>query len=326
MMKPARLLAALLLLVLPCLPAAGVEKQPAIAAADGPGSGSVGLLWKTGSPMGAVHLLGSIHLADERIFPFGPEIDRAFAGADRLVVEVDVGPQNTMKLAAIVMTRGLYGGEETLRDNVTPETHAALLKRLAELGAPAVAFQRMRPWMAAMTLTVLELQSLGFSEEAGIDKHFLDRARERGMEIVELESAEAQISLLAGLSPELQDLMLAQTLEETTSLHSTFGEILDSWRVGDAGRIESLLMESFEEERFKPISKLLLEDRNDRMTERIAEFLEQGGNWFVVLGAGHMVGEKGIVRQLRDRGHEVSRVRPQAPSEIPGPDPGSPDS
>ena len=44
------------------------------------------------------------------------------------------------------------------------------------------------------------------------------------------------------------------------------------------------------------------------MTAQLAEFLGDGKTRFVVLGAGHMLGSRGIPTQLAERGFRVRRL------------------
>jgi uncharacterized protein YbaP (TraB family) len=48
-------------------------------------------------------------------------------------------------------------------------------------------------------------------------------------------------------------------------------------------------------------------ERNDAMTQKIEEFLQTDKTYFVAVGAGHLVGERGIVQQLRDKNYTVDQ-------------------
>jgi uncharacterized protein YbaP (TraB family) len=48
--------------------------------------------------------------------------------------------------------------------------------------------------------------------------------------------------------------------------------------------------------------------RNINMTQNISELLQTKQTYFVVVGAGHMVGDQGIVALLKDRGFTVKRL------------------
>ena len=45
------------------------------------------------------------------------------------------------------------------------------------------------------------------------------------------------------------------------------------------------------------------------MTGRLLQLAQDGRTRFVVLGAGHMIGQQGIPKLLERQGYEVTRVR-----------------
>jgi uncharacterized protein YbaP (TraB family) len=73
------------------------------------------------------------------------------------------------------------------------------------------------------------------------------------------------------------------------------------WGSGDARALDQLLIGPMREEYPALFSQLFLE-RNRRMTDKILAMAERPGRYFVVVGAGHLVGSGGIVDLLRSRG------------------------
>ena len=84
-------------------------------------------------------------------------------------------------------------------------------------------------------------------------------------------------------------------------------EIVKLWKAGDAdGMDEAMIGESLREEpRVAPILEKILFERNVTMTEKIKEHLSAGRSCFVVVGAAHFVGDRGIVRLLEKEGYRV---------------------
>jgi uncharacterized protein len=73
--------------------------------------------------------------------------------------------------------------------------------------------------------------------------------------------------------------------------------------------IESILMESIREEpKLAPIMRKLIDDRNVKMVSKIEGFLKTGQTCFIVAGAGHLVGNKGIVNMLKEKGYSVQQL------------------
>jgi uncharacterized protein len=62
----------------------------------------------------------------------------------------------------------------------------------------------------------------------------------------------------------------------------------------------------------KSLTKKLLDDRNVTMAARLDEYLKGKEAAFVVVGAAHIIGEKGVARMLRDKGYKVEQVTLEA--------------
>ncbi len=65
---------------------------------------------------------------------------------------------------------------------------------------------------------------------------------------------------------------------------------------------------SKEDPRLAPIQEKLIYDRNRKMISRIEGYLREKGTYFVVVGAGHLIGERGIVEALRKKGYPVEQL------------------
>lgn len=261
-----------------------------------------GLLWKVKSSTGTVWLFGSIHLASEEMYPLPEKAEAAFAGADNLVVEVNAGPG----LAHMMMSKGSYPAHESLTDHISDEIHGQLARYLEAEGMPAAAFDRFEPWLVALRISVMELQKLGLDPQLGVEQHFIAKAD--GKPILELETAEDQLSLFDDLADELQEQMLKKTLLEIDRIADEVDAMIDAWSSGDTAAMETLMYKSLEEApELAPLFKKLFTDRNLTMTEKIAGFLETDSSYFVLVGAGHLVGDDGIVALLKKRKFSVKR-------------------
>ena len=103
--------------------------------------------------------------------------------------------------------------------------------------------------------------------------------------------------------------MLSQTLDETTSYDYLVSELMKFWREGNQDGLQRMLITEplarYPESR-EAFDALFLK-RNQKMLSKIEDYLTKKSSHFVVVGAGHMLGEDGIVEQLRDRGFKVIR-------------------
>jgi hypothetical protein len=280
--------------------AAPSTRVPASARPD-PGQGKH-FLWKLESATATVHLLGSIHVAPDDLYPLDPVIEKAFAAADTLVVEVPLDDETQATAAQQAMEIGLYPPDDSLEAHLDAPTKKALASYAAVHPALGAGISRMKPWLAATTVVVARLGEIGYSPERGVDAHFFRRAKERKLRILALESVSEQLQLFAGLSEATQVLMLHEALETLGDLESTIERAFSAWKRGDAAGLDRELLASVRRPEYEPVFKVMFTDRNRRMTEHVEKYLETSSRYFVVVGSGHLVGSGGIVALLRQRG------------------------
>jgi uncharacterized protein len=248
-------------------------------------------------------LLGSVHVARSDLYPLDARIEGAFAESDALVLELALDESAQLGAARRMMELGQLSPGKRLSDVVQPETMDLLVRTQAERGQSLFGLRGFRPWFVALTLTTQALESEGFSAELGIDEHFR-RAAVGHKRIEALETVESQLGLFTSLSPAAEEELLRQTLEDLASYAGELDAAFQLWSAGDAVGLERLLVTPMQTE-YPEMFQRLFVDRNRAMTERLLEMARAKGNYFVVVGAGHMVGASGIVELLRSRGIEV---------------------
>ena len=293
-MKPIRNVAASVALLLAVL-------GPAIAA-EGDRSGKT-FMWKAERNGTTVYLLGSVHALKEDAYPLPPVIDTAFDAAKVVVFEMDLGE---MSAAAVkMMVAGSLEEGRTLEEVVGPETWAKFSTRVREWGYQPEAFQRIEPWMAALTLTAFELTKHGYLAAAGLDSHLSERARQAGKELRALETAEFQVGLFAGLTPEESLAFLNYTLADLEVIIPEMEQLYLDWRAGRVEPVEEMLLEGFEE--FPEVFRRMVLERNQSWLPQVEELLAGDRDAMVVVGSMHLVGDVGLVNLLRERGYTIEQ-------------------
>jgi hypothetical protein len=266
-------------------------------------------MWRVDGPAGspgAAYLLGSVHLRSAGAPPLPREVLAAFDAADALVVEVDMARAGAEAQVAMAL-RGMLLPGESLDALLSPETWATWRDYGAAHGLPSIALPRMQPWMAAMTVTLLVLQAAGFTPEHGVDAFFLERAAGR-KDVLELESVAQQVEVLAGMPRDLQVLMLEDALAGRSAAAADAEHLIAAWQAGDDVSLERAIFGRRDERpELRPLFERLFDARNVAMAARIGALLDEPRTYFVVVGAGHLVGETGLVAALGRSGHRVTR-------------------
>jgi uncharacterized protein YbaP (TraB family) len=269
-------------------------------------TGGRGFLWEVENDGNTVYLVGSMHIADDSFYPLRKELEEAFAEADYLGVEIDLSKSLDEDKQKQIMDMGMYQDGSSLKDHVSGETYAKLGDLLKQNGMQPNAFDAFKPWVVEITLSTLKSTKAGYEAAAGVDLYFIQKAIERSMPVVELETYESQLSLFNGLSKELQEKNLNTALDNFNMLDESTNQMAEMWKAGDDKHLLELTNSLAEDEEY---NKALLVDRNIGMADKIDGYLKSGKNeeYFIVVGAAHFLGEHGIVKLLEDKGYTVER-------------------
>jgi len=264
-------------------------------------------LWRVQSKTNAVHILGSIHYLKKEVYPLDEKIERAFEQSDILVVEANINDIKKVDIQKLIGS-AFYEGDDILEKHVLAETFELLKKELESLGFPLEIVNRQKPWFLALTLASLETLKLGFDPNYGIDKYFLSKAKGR-KRISELESFDYQINLFSQLSEKDQELLLLYTLKDIHVLKQELNKLIEAWTSGDTKGVESTITRSLaEDQKLAPIYERLIYGRNRKMVSKIEDFLRTKETYFVIVGAGHLVGNQGIIEILKEKGYLLEQL------------------
>jgi len=262
-------------------------------------------MWKAQSKTAVVYMLGSVHFMKKEVYPLNNKIEAAFESSNILAVEANINDVAKIDLQKLVAS-AFYLGNETLETHVSKETYELLKKETAPLGIPIELISKQRPWFLAMTLESVELMKLGFNPQYGIDNYFLKKAAGK-KKIVELESLDYQINLFSGFSDEEQEFFLLYTLKNLKMVKHEIDQLMQAWMTGDLKGMELIALKADPDMRVAKLYEKLIFERNANMTLKIEDFLKTNKTYFVVVGAGHLVGKKGIIEMLKNKGYRVEQ-------------------
>ena len=105
--------------------------------------------------------------------------------------------------------------------------------------------------------------------------------------------------------------MLASALKQGDKIKDLIKRTQAAYAAGDPDALQKVLDEQ-DDVGSKSLEKKLLDDRNVAMTAKMDEYLKGKEPVFVVVGAAHIIGDKGIAKQLRDKGYKVEQVTLEA--------------
>lgn len=267
-------------------------------------------LWEIQTEGKSSYLLGSIHFLKKESYPLKEVIEKTYANTDTLVLEIDFSKANLFQMPALVKEKAQYAEGETLQDNLSETSYQLVKKTLkTRYNIDIQDYHRFKAWYVAMEVESRELQKLGFSPFYGIDMYFLNKSTGK-KKLAGLETIEFQLNLLDSFSKKEQELFLIHTLTETGQFGALVNKIVKYWTDGDIDQMEELLEEDSKKapKELEGIGEKLLDKRNITMTKGILELLKKDKSYFIVVGAAHLVGKKGIISLLKKEGYNIKQL------------------
>lgn len=268
------------------------------------GAGAEPALWEVKGRDNTVYLFGSVHLLPEGGFTIGGALAEALDEAERVCLEIDPDAESDAQKTSVTLARAIDPEGRSLFDLLGSD--ADRVRESADAaGIDIEPFAMFEPWFAGLTVSLMALQTHGFDVEHGVEQIIQAAAKEEGKASCGLETFDGQLGMLDSLPAELQKEMLLQAIEEASDVDAVIGPMLDAWRDGDESGLEESLDEDFDD--YPELAEALIFKRNKNWEVQVSEMLEDDDDVLLVVGAMHLVGERGLPALLEKRGFQVER-------------------
>jgi len=272
-----------------------------LAAEDGAGS-----VWvvKSADGKNKLYLCGTIHILREEDYPLAPAYEAAYMDSQLLLLELPPGSGSSTELVSRMSALATYSSDTALDQHIDEKSWAEVKAWAATRNLDPSSLNRFRPWYVALMITAIEYAALGAKPDQGVDNYFETIAAQDHKPAEGLETVEFQLQMFAGLTDQQQQELLSQTLAEVKNLSREFNKMIRAWKDGDLTTLHDMLFR--EAEKFPELMDLFLNNRNKNWMARLEQELLTGKNVMVLVGTGHLAGEKGLVNLFRSRGYEVT--------------------
>lgn len=261
-------------------------------------------LWRVSDADTTIYLFGTIHLLPNGLDWFRGPLAQAFVAADELVTEIpEVDPQTSQDA---LLRRGILPAGQSLRAQMSPKERLEFERTLKSFGLASAAFDRFKPWYAAVVLTTLPLQRKGYSLASGVEADLAARNEAQGRPRIGLETLDYQLSLFDGFSPKVQRRYLFEVIAALPEIEQEVGAMVEAWRTGNAGELASLMNADQDD---PAMVAALLTNRNKAWAKWIEARLDRPGTVFVAVGAGHLGGKGSVQDELETMGVRSARVQ-----------------
>lgn len=268
------------------------------------GSGQ-GCVWKVSAKGGGqLYLCGTIHLLRASDYPLPPAYEAAYADSEELILELSPGAGSGQELSNRMRQLGTLPASDSLQSLLPERDWKKVADWSGKRGLDPAVMDRFRPWFVSLLMVATEYAALGAAPDRGVDQFFEDRAAKDGKPGTGLETVEQQLALFSGMTPEQEKEVLEQTLAEMATVEAEFENMISAWRTGDLEALQDLLFR--EAEHYPDLMEAFLYRRNRAWVPELEKVLARGGRAMVLVGAGHLGGELGVISLLRQKGYKVT--------------------
>lgn len=261
-------------------------------------------LWKVSDSDTTIYLFGTIHLLPAGIDWYHGNVAQAFAQATELVTEIPEGAE--AEGPALIAAHGMLPAGQSLRGLMSPAERDRYETALAKLGLPPAAFDRYKPWYAAVALATLPLMREGYDPAHGVEAALTKQNKALGRPRVGLETMAYQLGLFDQFPAAVQKQYLFEVIDALPNLRSEIAAMIRAWSKGDAAQLADLMNS---QEDSPEMQAALITDRNRKWAQWIGQRLARPGVVFIAVGAGHLGGPGSVQDQLAKAGIKSERVQ-----------------
>jgi len=266
------------------------------------------LLWKvSGNGLSKPsYLFGTHHLIErDQIIGFDKILDLA-GEQDAVVGEMDMGHMLSMQ---IKMMKGMMMKDSTIKELVSEADYAlvdAELKDVMKMGLNKLG--KMKPMMVSTMYSMMlysKINNLKKQPEA-VDILFQKKARKQKKKVIGLETIEQQMDIMLNSIPlKRQADILVKGVKEKEKGVELLKKMNEVYLAGDLQKIEALNNE--DDDMTADEKKIMIDNRNANWINQLNALIPST-SCFVAVGCMHLVGENGLIGQLRKSGYTVEAV------------------
>ena len=273
------------------------------------------ILWKiSGNDLSKPsYILGTHHLAPisivDSIANFRQTLNAVEQVYGELVMEEMKSPSNLQKMQQAI----ILPNDTTLRTLLTPAQCDSVARTLKQLmGVDLKMVEKMKPaFLNTQLAVILAMKSIeGFNPQQQLDGWVQDEAKEQGKKIGSLETMDMQINILFySQSLQRQAELLYATVTHLSESAELARKMTDAYMNQDLELLEATMNEELGDgcDALPAEKDLLIYNRNENWVKLMPGIMQEQSTLFAV-GAGHLLGKRGVLNLLKEQGYTVNPV------------------
>lgn len=278
------------------------------------GAANSQLLWKISGKdaKGDSYLFGTHHIAPVSLIDTTAGLKDAIAGVDAVYGEIDMSEMTSPSAQQVIMSAAMAPADSTVTKLLTAQQIDSVNAVLGKYTNGMLKLDQLAMFKPRMIDTQLGmLQSMvafpEFNGQEQLDNTIQLKGRELGKSIKGFETLEQQMSMLMGGSMAEQASDLMESVRKDGEASDKAHKLADAYMSADINTIEKMFLDpdlGMDEK----TRRMLIDDRNADWLKQLSSILPSE-SVFIAVGAGHLIGDTGLIKELQKAGYTVTPVK-----------------
>jgi uncharacterized protein YbaP (TraB family) len=246
------------------------------------------------------YIFGTFHLMCREDIHFSEQLKSAIRNSGEVYMEMDMDDPSVLLSGFLYLN--MKNGK-TLKDLYSDNEYKRLEKYFSDtLHTPLMMLQNIKPYFL---VALLYPKMLNCASPTGVEEELVKLAKENKKEIKGLETIQFQASVFDSIPYEWQARELLKNIDSSQQYKTEFDSMMVVYKNQQLEDIGQLFTKSeFGSEAYED---LLITNRNINWVNQLKKIMKNE-SVVVAVGAGHLVGKKGLISLLRKEGYSVDPV------------------
>lgn len=242
------------------------------------------------------YLLGTMHVPIKPGKKLPAKVEGWIRGSTKFVMEVDLGPDD----AAMMQRYAAIEKGQDLKALVPAAAWPKMVAHVKPFGVDEDALRKLDPWY--VSLMYLPTPADG---GALMDSRLRETAERARVKVAYLETAEDQLGALDGVVMKEDVAQLLEVVEDPKKPVEEMAQLTRAYEAGELKAVESYLFDDERMRSYPDFYDKVFYRRNRNWMPALERSLQRD-QAFVAVGLGHLLGDRGLLALLRQRGWRVT--------------------
>jgi len=251
------------------------------------------------------YLYGTIHMICKDDAALGDSLVAAIERSDRVYFEVDM--DNLMEMLSAFKDFKMRN-DTTLADLLSKEDYEKV-KVYMESKSALLPFSQLETYKPMLASSLLMESGIGCEESVAMEQLILEVAKKNRKRIEGLETMSYQASIFDSIPYKLQAQQLLKYVTDDgdkSGSDKQFEEMIEAYKEQDIEKLGKFV--ATDDGGLGNYEDILIYHRNRNWVEKLKKIMPEKA-LTIAVGAGHLAGEKGVIKLLRKEGYTVRPIK-----------------